>query len=303
MIATTITPEVAAPTAKSEMKALVGAHWPQLALTYLLFNVENLLRLAQPLLLGLAIDSLLRGGYLGLVWFAVGHTAHMTVRILRQMVDTRVFTRIYAERASELVLEQRGHGVAVSQVSARSALSREFVEFFELYVPLVVQSLYSLIGAIVMLCWFDWAVALFCLAISVPAYLLNRFYGKRSLSISRFLHDVMEREVDVIDEANEKTVAQHYGELSRWRVKQSDWEAFTVGLMEFFVLGLMAAALIRFCATPNVLAGEIFAVFRYVMMFVMAIDAVPRLVHQSSRLKDIGKRIGKKRKRAIGGRR
>jgi len=282
---------------------LFAHYWGRLLLTYALFNIENLLRLAQPFLLGLAIDGLLNQSYQGLGFFAIGHTAHMAIRIWRQMYDTRTFTRIYADRAGELIVQQRAEGIDISKVTARSALSREFVEFFERYVPMVVRSLYSIVGAMVMLLWFDWMLVLFCLAIALPAYVLNSIYGRRTLTFSGLLHDVMEREVDVIDRAEPTEVKEHFSNLSKWRVKLSDWEAITVGLMEFFVLALIAAALLRYCTLPGVQAGDIFAVFRYVMMYIMALDTVPMLVQQTSRLRDIGKRIGGKGRQKSAGRR
>src|SRR5262245_30016306 len=49
----------------------------RILLTYGLFNVENLLRVAQPVVLGLAINGLLEGSYWGLVLLAVQHVSQM----------------------------------------------------------------------------------------------------------------------------------------------------------------------------------------------------------------------------------
>ena len=74
-------------------------------------------------------------------------------------------------------------------------------------------------------------------------------------------------------------------------VKLSDAEAINFSLMELFVLGLIVASLVHFCSRDAVQAGDIFAVFRYVLMFIMGLDSVPRLVQQMSRLRDIGMRM------------
>ena len=187
----------------------------RILLTYFLFNVENLLRLAQPLLLGWAINGLLGSSYRGLIIYACGHTAHMMMRTVRQMYDTRTFTRIYADRAGQLVVDQRERGVDVSRVAARTTLSREFVDFFERHVPLMMRAMYSIVGALIMLVFFDWVVALLCLVLALPACILNFVYGRKTLTLSRFLHDDLEREVAVVEKAQSEEVSEHFGRVSR----------------------------------------------------------------------------------------
>ncbi len=50
-------------------------------------------------------------------------------------------------------------------------------------------------------------------------------------------------------------------------------------------------ALARFCSVADATPGDIFAVFGYVLMFVMGLDVVPMLVQQVNRLRDIGGRM------------
>ena len=97
--------------------------------------------------------------------------------------------------------------------------------------------------------------------------------------------------MEIIEKASDEEVATHYNGMTSCWVKMSDLEARTTGLTEFFVMGLMAFALLTICRIPGILAGDIFAVFRYLMMFVMGIDTIPRLVEQFARLKDIVQRL------------
>ena len=61
--------------------------------------------------------------------------------------------------------------------------------------------------------------------------------------------------------------------------------------MEFFVLALIVAALARYCSRPGVEAGDIYAVFAYVLMFIGGLDCVPMVTQQLARLHDIGGRV------------
>jgi ABC-type multidrug transport system fused ATPase/permease subunit len=268
--------------------------WRMLA-TYALFNIENLLRLAQPLALGFAIDGLLKSSYVGVLIFVGQHLAHLIVGSFRKMYDTRVFTSIYSQLVTDLVTDQRGSDVDVSRIAARTTMSREYVEFFERYVPLLIRATYSVVGALVMLAVFDWMLVLICLALAVPAWLLNAAYGRRTLDLNAALHDRYEAEVAVIRDGDAETVRNHFDEVGRWRVRLSDAEAGNFAMMELFVLGVLVASLVQFCTTVTPEPGTIFAVFRYVLMFIMGLDTLPRLVEQWSRLKDIGVRLRTRR--------
>ena len=172
---------------------------------------------------------------------------------------------------------------------------------------MVVKSAYSVIGALLMLGWFDWTLIPLCLGLLVPATWLNLRYSRQTFQFNRKLHDQLEHEVDVIERNRPDEVREHFGILAQWRVKLSDAEAKNFCLMELFILGVMAVALVRFCGvglggaaiTPPA-AGDIFAVFRYLIMFIMGLDSVPRVVAQWSRLRDVGGRVGGgKRGRAL----
>jgi ABC-type multidrug transport system fused ATPase/permease subunit len=263
----------------------------RILITYALFNLENLVRLAQPFVLGWAISDLLHGSCEGLLIFVAQHLAHMLLGAGRRMYDTRAFTAIYTTLAADLVHEQRQNGVETSTVAARSSLARTLVDFFEHDVPNLLFAVYSLVGSLVILLCYDGVIALLCLALLIPLGLINVYYSRRSMFLTGCLNDQLEREVGVIGRASKQELHAHFSLLSRWRIKLSDSEAFNFSLMEIFILGLLAAVLMRSCQMTGSDAGSIFAVFRYVLMFAMGLDSVPVLVQQISRLRDISVRV------------
>jgi hypothetical protein len=273
------------------LAGLFQAHWRRITLTYALFNVENLLHLAQPLVLGLAINGLLQSSYAGLGLLAAQHVAHLFVGTARRLYDTRVFTSIYTDLAAGFVARQREAGADVSAVAARSALAHELVDFFERDVPLVFASAYAVAGALVMLVLYDGLLPVFCLLTLVPLVVLNHRLARDSHGAAARLNDQLEREVGVIDDGRADAVRDHYRALARWQVRLSDLAALNFTAMEFFVLGLIAAALARYCSLPGVAAGDIYAVFAYVLTFVGGLDNVPLVTQQLARLHDIGRRV------------
>jgi len=61
--------------------------------------------------------------------------------------DTRTFTRIYADLAVPVILNQRLERQSSPRAAARVVLARDFVDFFEKHVPIIATALVSIIGA------------------------------------------------------------------------------------------------------------------------------------------------------------
>src|SRR5262245_4005230 len=154
-------PPAARPTARL-LRAIARRYWPRLALTYVLFILENGLGLLQPLCLGLAIDGLLRGSPGGLCLLAAAYLGHLLVGAARRVYDARIFTGVYRDLAAEMVAAQRGRGVEVSRVATRSALARALVEFLEYDLPQAMHTVCSLVGALALLWLYDFTVAAAC---------------------------------------------------------------------------------------------------------------------------------------------
>jgi hypothetical protein len=277
--------------ATGTLRKIFAVYRWRILFTYGLFNLENMVRLAQPVALGLAIDGLLSSSYRGLLILIVQHMSHLLISLARQIYDTRAFTSIYTDIVTDLVLKQRQREVDVSSVAARSALSREFVDFFEQDIPTVLQSVYSMVGALFILAAYDWTLFTYCLMLFIPAFIINYFYSKRALVINGRLNDELEREVGIIGSFEPQGVHNHYNMVARWRVNLSNLAAANFGIMELFILSLIVVSIIRFSAMPDARPGEILAMFQYIWMFVSGLDSVPMVVQQLSRLRDIERRI------------
>lgn len=259
--------------------------------TYSLFLIENLLRLAQPMALGWAINDLLSGELTGLFVLIGQHVGHLLVGLVRQVYDTRAFTAIYTDVVTRTIERQRQSGVDLSRISARAVLSREFVDFFEHSMPMLIRATFSIGGSLLLLLWYDWTIAAICLALLLPAAWLNRAYSKWTRRLSSGLHGELEQEVDAIQSGDSERIREHFENVGWWRVRLSNAEAANFGIMESFVLATIVVVLLRTCELPSVQAGDIFAVFRYLMVMLIGLDQIPRLVQQLSRVRDVGARI------------
>ncbi|HEV3023237.1 MAG TPA: ABC transporter six-transmembrane domain-containing protein, partial [Pirellulales bacterium] len=272
---------------------LARIYWLKFAFTYALFNLENLLRPSQPYMLSLAIKGLMTSSFAALWPYVAIYLAQTFVGVCRRAYDTRVFTGIYTDLATWLVIDQRKRRVEVSRVAARSALSRDFVAFFETDVTDVLWSLYSVVGALVVLGTQDLGLAAFCCALLVPAACFNWAYGRRAAKLNRRLNDQIEHEVDVIARERAGGIRRHFGLMAQWRIRLSNAEAANFGAGELCVAALLAASLVRCCTVACGDASRVLALFPYVVMFTVGLDCVPLIVQRIGRLRDIAQRIRK----------
>ena len=273
------------------LHTLFGKYRGRILVTYMVTLAENTFELFYPSLTGVAVNGLLKHELTGLGLLLGVWLAHTATGVFRQSYDTRVFSSIYTDLATQTVSDQEGKGVSTSQIVARSSLSREFVNFFERDIPATVNSVFGLLGALVLLFFYDAWSAAFCLLLLLPLAFLNQRYSRRTLTLNRRLNNQLEREVTVLTRRMPSRVFGHYRLLAKWRIFLSDAEATNWGVMELFNIVLSAAVIIRIASLPNIQPGTIYAMLAYLWNFIASLNHVPALVQQLSRLKDIARRM------------
>lgn len=273
------------------LKHIAQTHRKRLLGTFSLVGLENLLMLVYPVFGGWAINAVIAGKVWQALLYALVVLLMWLVGAARRITDTRTFTRIYTEIAVPIVLEQRRQ-VPHSAVTARVALSREFVSFFKEHQPIAATSVVSIFGACIMLLVLEFWVGVLAMCIlTLFLWLLPRF-ASISENLYFRLNNSLERDNYFIRKGDERQLYRHYGLVARLRVLISNREAFG-----YLCVGAAMGILFGFAFVMMTLkgygsAGHIYSVSTYLWMFAMSLDDVPRLVEQYSNLKDIGQRIG-----------
>jgi ABC-type multidrug transport system fused ATPase/permease subunit len=274
----------------SALEALRQFRW-RIVLTYTLTFIEDLLELSYPWATGVAIDGLLEHDYKTAAPIVVAWTLRSAMGCFRQMYDTRLYTSVYNSIVSETILRQRAAGIHSTSVAARSAMSRDFVTFFEKDVPVVVTSIIGIIGSAVILFYYDLVIGAVTASLFIPVYLINRGYVRRSLMLNEGLNDQLEREVQIIETVEPEAIHHHFEQVRCWRVKLSDAEAYNWTTVEVLSILAFVAVLARATYLPTIETGEIFAILVYVWRLMESLDHVPQVVQQVTRLQDIRRRI------------
>lgn len=244
------------------LRALAYRHRFALMVTYSLFGLEGVTSVAQPFVLGLAIDGLLSNSAFGLVLLAGLQLLLLGLGVIRRFHDTRLFTRIASDLASQVVIAQRRAGLPVSQVSARATLSRQLVDFFERDLLFVFHCLVQGLGSVAMLALVAPALLSYSLVALAIGSVLGLTYGRFARRWTKSLHDMLERTVSVVARGHKPDVIDHYQQLRRTQVRFSDGEAFFFGSWQGLSL-ILTVTFIFQCSQEIRNAGQIAATLGY----------------------------------------
>jgi hypothetical protein len=278
------------PRKKTALDAVRPFSW-RISLTYFLTFVEDLLELSYPWATGIAIDGLMAHEYHHTLPILIAWSARASIGCFRQMYDTRVYTDVYNHIVEDTIIRQRKAGIEATMVAARSAMSREFVTFFEIDVPVVITSLIHIFGSAIILFWYDFQIGALAALLFIPVYLVNRVYVRVTTRLNRELNDQLEKEVVYIERSEREEVRSHFALVRKWRIKLSDASAYNWTIIEVLSIGVFIAILLRATVLPESEAGDIFAILVYVWRLMEGLDHVPTIVQQLTRLRDISIRI------------
>ncbi len=284
-------PAAVSNSAVKTLKLLGQRHSRKLILTFLLVAAENITMLLYPLLAGFAINAIVTGQALHAVLYAVMVFVMWAIGAARRSIDTRTFARIYAELAVPVIIAQREEQHSASTIAARVALSREFVDFFEKHLPVLVTSVASITGAAAMLLLLQFWTGVACLFILAFFALFLPGFSSRNEALFVRLNDRLEKEVAFVNSASRRSLSRHYDVLARLRIKLSDREAFGYLAIGTVTAILFASTILTMSFEGGMDAGHIYSVMTYMWMFAMSLDDGPQLLEKYSQLKDIGKRV------------
>jgi len=267
---------------------------PRLLVTYFLFNLENVLALLKPYFLGRAIDMTINSQKEGIIAFLVLYCLYVIVGGIRRINDTRTFANIYSDLAVKIVKEQHRKNISPSKIIARASLSNKFVSFFETDITVFFQTIYNIIGALVLLFLYMKSLLFYCLLIIIPIAIINKIYSVRNMRFLNKYNNQLEKAVDNISTKDDEVIKEHYSVISDMRIKISDNEAFSFLSAEVFIIFLIGVSLSSFYGDTAITVGAIVAIFQYVNMFILGLDDVPYLIEQMNKIADVQKRLFEK---------
>ncbi|MFT3844017.1 MAG: ABC transporter six-transmembrane domain-containing protein [Lacibacter sp.] len=273
------------------VQTILQKHKYKLLLTYSLFGIEMLGLLLRPYFLGEAVNGLIKGSYNGLILLAAAHLLWVVTGTIRHMYDSRTYSDIYTSLVVRLM--SRNKNKELSQLSAHSTLSREFIDFLEFDLNYVIEAAYNIIGSLILLCFYDSQVVLLCMLMLIPVTITSYIYGKRMRRLNKFRNDELEQQINVLATKNSIRINEHYNKLRKWQIRISNQEAWNFGVMELLVMVIITVSLVIASSTSGktLQAGDLIGIYTYILKFVSGLDTVPYMIQRIAALKDILSRV------------
>lgn len=270
------------------MHALLKRFAGRFALTLTLVVLEAAGWILFPLVIGRAIDSVLADSTRGLWEFAILGIVTMGIAVLRRLVDSRAYARIYVTLGEEMAAATADR--STSTRTARLGMLKEIVEFFENSLPELVNSVLGLGGTVLILAALNIPVFLGCLVVAVATVVLYLLTGGLTMRYNQGLNDEHERQVDAVASGDPARVAKHLRAMMRWNIRLSDLEAANFGINWVFMIGLLVFA-VTAATTETTEYGSVFAIVMYAFQFVESMLMLPFFYQEWLRLREISGRL------------
>jgi ABC-type multidrug transport system fused ATPase/permease subunit len=263
----------------------------KISITFSLLVLENIFKVLQPLVLGIAINDLINQKNDGLWIFCILYGVSFFIGLIRRYYDTRAYTSIYTVVASEIADIQNQKDVSVSTIAARSSLIKELVDFFEYDITQAFTSLISVVGALIMLALFDWWLFATCMLTILIIFSIYTLSNKKIYNFNIGLNDELEHRITILEKREQNGIVRHFKNISKWMVKMSDLETLNFGIIEVVLFVLAIFALYVSASAIDATAGSIFSIITYILEFSNGIFMLPIVFQQLIRLQEISTRL------------
>jgi ABC-type multidrug transport system fused ATPase/permease subunit len=270
---------------------IFSRYWASILVTFALIVISAGLWLVQPFLLGVAIDGMVKGEWVGVLSLAALQVVALLVGAARRIYDVRVYTRIYRDIGEEALVASHAAGVELTRVAARASMLREVVTFFEFRVPATLRSFIDLVGSLAFLAFLSMPVFFTCLGGAVAISLTAGLFSGRLIRVNAALNDQLEREVDIYASRSTEEARDHLRALTGHQVRRADLQVAMFSVNSLALIGVLLYSLYHVVSVEGAAIGAIFAVFTYVIRFLAAVDSLPTAYVELLRTVEITRRI------------
>jgi ABC-type multidrug transport system fused ATPase/permease subunit len=214
-----------------------------------------------------------------------------SVGAFRRTYDTRTYTKMFANLASDVVSRQLAQGEDLSKVAARSSMAWHNIEFFQYNVPEFLEQLIAVGGAVIALGLFDWRLTVVGSILIVLVVIGSKYYMNSLTSIQSTLHDQYEDEYNVFGTREPAKIRSYYSTIADLEIRYSVRSTLSYGVVRFFLLIMFLSTLYISIDLDKFTIGALYSIVAYVWSFVTATEYIPYLSEKWVELKDASRRI------------
>jgi hypothetical protein len=243
-----------------------------------------------PYLLGKAIDYLLKKNSTGLVTLLIAEIAALLLGFFLKRYDTKVFMKIFCDKAIKAVQILRDKNILPSKIAARYQLVGFYSDFFEYSLPQIINSFIGAGTALTMLYITDHKIGLIASILFFLMILVNKIYSFKTQKIDLDIQNNKENVNHTLIENLE--YKPHLINLSANYVKKSNLDAANFFFNDSLSI-IMHVSIMMILVYTNPTVGAITSTLLYVdklygvtynifyfFMFMRSIENTNKLLHE-----------------------
>ncbi len=262
--------------------------------------IENVSFIIEPTFFGKLLDSLIdhfydheRADYMFplIIWIIV-YLINVVGGTLHRLFNGIVYSKMYSNIATDVVLKSNCREDQFSKILVRGELVKEYITFFKERLPEVMWQLSATAGAIIALFFYDYRIALICLAIIIPIGIINNLNRKKVISLQKDIHDNQEELFHLIETRDVSKISKFYGNTITPKIMIARWNAFGYSSVKILLVVIFVGILFLCIDVDKFTTGRIYSIVAYLWTFIASTDYLPELMESIASVKDLNTRFG-----------
>ena len=261
--------------------------------------IENVAWIIEPTFFGKLLDALIGHFYDHekidyfiplLIWIIV-YFINVVGGSLHRLFNGGIFARMYADVATNVIDESKSRGDQYSKMLVRAELVKEYIAFFKDRLPEMLWQLSASVGAIIALFFYDYRIALVCLAVIMPVAYVNNNTRKHIATLQKDIHDNQEELYKLIENRDTSRIHQFFNNMIHPRTRIAKWNAFSYSIVKVLLVIIFIVVLFICVDVDNFTTGKIYAIVAYLWTFIGQTDYLPDLMESLGSIKDLNTRF------------
>jgi ABC-type multidrug transport system fused ATPase/permease subunit len=270
-----------------------------IALILLFVLIENVSFIIEPTFFGKLLDSLIDHFYdhekvdyiLPLIIWIIVYLINVIGGTLHRVFNGSIYSKMYANIATEVVLESKCREDQFSKMLVRAELVKEYIAFFKERLPEVMWQLSATAGAIIALFFYDYRIALVCVAVVIPIAFINNFSRRKVTHLQKDIHDNQEELFHLIESRDSSMITQFYKNTISPKTRIARWNAFGYSSVKVLLIVIFIGVLFICVDVDKFTTGRIYSIVAYLWTFIASTDYLPELMESLASMKDLNVRF------------
>jgi ABC-type multidrug transport system fused ATPase/permease subunit len=280
-------------------KEIVTKYKYSISLILAFVLIENVSFIIEPTFFGKLLDSLIDHFYdhekadyiLPLVIWIIVYMINVIGGTLHRLFNGIIYSKMYANIATEVVLDSKCREDQFSKMLVRAELVKEYITFFKERLPEVMWQLSATAGAIIALFFYDYRIALICLAVIIPIGFINNLNRKKVTFFQKDIHDNQEELFQLIESRDTSKITQFYQNTISPKTRIARWNALSYSSVKIALVIIFVGVLFICVDVDKFTTGRIYSIVAYLWTFIASTDYLPELMESLASVKDLNRRF------------